>query len=177
MMNEIIKKNGITYGVISGIVSVLITTILYSIDLSLMIKWWVGILVITISIIISVLLLSKTKKELKGILSFKEAFTTYFICSVIGILISVIFNIILFNYIDPSAKETINELIMTFTKEIMQKMGAPAAETNKALKELATKDTYSVFEQLKGSIFSIAFSAIFGLILAAIFKTKTPENL
>ena len=176
-MNEIIKKNGITYGVISGIVSVVIITLLYSIDLSLMLKWWVGVVMIAISILISVTLLSKTKKELKGNFTFKEAFTTYFISSVIGTLIYVWFNIILFNFIDPEAKETLNGLVLDFTKDIMQKMGAPASETNKALKELATKDTYSVFEQLKGSIFSIAFSAIIGLILAAIFKTKTPEQL
>ncbi len=176
-MNEIIKKNGITYGVISGIVSILIITIIYSIDLSLMIKWWVGITILAISITLSLVMLSKTKKELKGNLTFKEAFTTYLIYSVIGILISVIFNIILFNFIDPSAKETLNELILNFTKDIMQKMGAPASETNKALKELATKDTYSVFEQLKGSVFSIGFNCLIGLILAAIFKTKTPENV
>jgi hypothetical protein len=176
-MNEIIKKNGITYGVISGIVSVVIITLLYSIDLSLMLKWWVGILMIMISIIISVTLLSKTKKELKGNMSFKEAFTTFFISSVIGTLIYVSFNIILFNFIDPEAKETLNGLVIEFSKDIMQKMGAPASETNKALKELASKDTYSVFEQLKGSVFSIAFGSIIGLILAAIFKTKTPENL
>lgn len=176
-MNEIIKKNGITYGVISGIVSVLITTILYSIDMSLMIKWWVGLLVIAISIIISIMLLSKTKKDLKGIFTFKDAFTTYFICSIIGIIISVLYNIVLFNYIDPAAKETLKELVINFTKEIMQKMGAPAADINKALEELALKDPYSIIEQLKGSIFTIGFSAIFGLILAAIFKTKTPEQL
>ncbi len=176
-MNEIIKKNGITYGVIAGIVSVLITTIVYSVDLSLMTKWWFGIIVLAISIGISISLLSKTKKDLKGNFTFKEAFTTYFICSVIGTLISVLFTIILFNFIDPAAKETLKELILEFTKNIMQKMGAPASEMNKALKEIASKDSYSVVEQLKGSVFSIAFSAIIGLILAAIFKTKTPEQL
>ncbi len=41
---------------------------------------------------------------------------------------------------------------------------------------MQVKDTYSVFEQLKGSIFSIAFGSIIGLILAAIFKTKTQEK-
>lgn len=174
-MNEIVKKNGVTYGVIAGIVSVLITTIVYSVDLSLMTKWWFGLIVIAISLGISIALLSKTKKELKGNFTFKEAFTTYFICSVIGTLISVLFTIVLFNFIDPAAKETLKELILEFTKNIMQKMGAPASEMNKALKEIASKDSYSIVEQLKGSVFSIAFSAILGLILAAIFKSKTPE--
>ncbi len=42
-MNEIIKKNGITYGVISGLVSILITTLIYTIDLKLFISMWVGL--------------------------------------------------------------------------------------------------------------------------------------
>lgn len=176
-MNEIIKKNGITYGVIAGIVSIVITTLFYSIDLSLMMKWWAGLLNIAISIGISVIMLSKTKKELKNVFTFKEAFTNYFIYSVIGIVISVLFTIVLFNFIDPSAKETMKELVMEFTKNIMQKMGAPAAATNEALKEIAQKDQFSVLEQLKGCVFSIAFSCLIGLILAAIFKTKTPENV
>jgi Protein of unknown function (DUF4199) len=174
-MNEIIKKNGVTYGVIAGIVSILITTIVYAVDLSLMTKWWFGLVVFAISIGISITLLTKTKNELKGHFTFKEAFTTYFICSVIGTLISVLFTIVLFNFIDPGAKEILKELILEFTKNIMQKVGAPASEMNKALKEIAAKDSYSIIEQLKGSVFSIAFSAILGLILAAIFKSKTPE--
>ena len=84
-MNEIIKKNGITYGIITGVVSTLITTLIYSIDLELFTSMWVGFVSIALYTIISIVLLSKTKKELKGIFTFKEAFTTYFIAAVIEI--------------------------------------------------------------------------------------------
>lgn len=106
MINEVIKKNGITYGVMIGIASTLITATIYAIDLNLFTAWWMGLIGIAISLTISIILLSKTKKELNGIFPFKEAFTTYFIATVIGILISTTFNIILFNVIDP-AKEKI----------------------------------------------------------------------
>ena len=62
-MNEIIKKNGITYGIITGVVSALITTAIYSIDLNLFVKWWIGIVIFLVYIIIGIVLLSKTKKE------------------------------------------------------------------------------------------------------------------
>ena len=38
-MNEIIKKNGITYGIVSGVVGALITAAIYAIDLNLFVKW------------------------------------------------------------------------------------------------------------------------------------------
>ena len=171
-MNEIIKKNGITYGIITGVISVLITTILYVVNIELFVSPWVGFSSIAVYIIIGILLLSKTKKELNGIFSFKDAFTTYFISAVIGILISVAFNIILFNYIDPGMKDTIKDLTIKYTTEMLQKFGTPASAINDAIKELDANDQFSIAKLLQGSIFSILFSALFGLILAAIFKSK-----
>ena len=173
-MNEIIKKNGISYGIITGVVSALITTAIYSIDLNLFVKWWLVIFLVYITI--GIVLLSKTKKELKGIFSFKEAFTTYFISAVIGILISVGFNILLFNFIDPSAKDTINEIVIKYTAETMQKFGAPSSAVNEAVKKMQENNPYSTIELIKGSAFSIAGSALFGLLLALIFKSKPTQE-
>lgn len=176
-MNEIIKKNGITFGVITGIVSILITASIYVINLELFTSMWVGLISIAIYLGISIYLLSKTKKELNNIFPFKEAFTTYFISAVIGILISVAFNIILFNFIDPAAKDTIKELTIKYMASTMQKFGAPSASINEAIKGMEGQDQFSIFNLLKGSVFNILFSAIFGLILAAIFKSKSSNQL
>ncbi len=175
-MNEIIKKNGVSFGIITGVVSALITTAIYSIDLNLFTKWWLGIIIFLIYITIGIILLSKTKKELKGIFSFKEAFTTYFISAVIGILISVSFNILLFNIIDPSVKDTLNEITIKYTAETMQKFGAPSSAINEAIKKMQESNPYSTIELIKGSAFSIAGSALFGLLLALIFKSKPSQE-
>ena len=175
-MNEIIKKNGVTFGIVTGIVSVLITTLIYTIDLKLFMAWWLGVVNIIIYISIGVYLLLKTKKELNGVFPFKDAFTTYFISAVIGILIGVAFNIILFNYIDPAAKDTIKEMTMKFAVGMMEKFNAPKEAVAQAIKDMQANDPYSVGQLLKGSIFTIAFSALFGLILAAIFKSKSPSS-
>ena len=172
-MNEIVKKNGITYGIITGVLSVLITTLIYVIDLKLFTSVWLGFLSIALYIIIGVVLLSKTRKEFMGSLTFKDAFTTYFISAVIGIFISVAFNIILFNFIDPAAKATIKELTMKYTVEMLQKFNTPASAINDTIKSLEENDQFSVFKLLQGSLFSILISAVFGLILAAFFKTKS----
>ena len=152
MINETIKKNGLTFGVLSGIVSALITSTIYAIDLKFFVSLWVGVVSIMIYLILAIVLLSKTKKELKGIFTFKEAFTTYFISAVIAILIGTAFNILLFNVIDPSAQDTLKEI-------------AKMKESN----------PFSTIELLKGSASSIVFSSIFGLIMAAFFKSKSQE--
>jgi len=175
-MNDIIKKNGVLFGVITGLVSALITTLIYSIDLKLFTSMWIGFVSIAVYIIIGVILLSKTKKDLKGIFSFKDAFTTYFISAIIGILISVAFNVILFNLIDPGVKDTLKELTIKYMVDTMQKFNTPASAINEAMKKLQENDPYSTIELIKGSIFKIAFSALFALLLALVFKSKSSQE-
>ena len=135
-MNEIIKKNGINFGIITGVISVLITSSIYLIDLSLMTKWWLGLTILAAYIVIGCVLLSRTKKDLGGFMTFKEGFTTYFVSALIGIAISVIFNILLFNFIDPEAAVTLKEMTLESTAEMMKNFGAPTSEIKKAVEKV-----------------------------------------
>ena len=162
---------------ISGIISVLITTLIYVIDVNMFASWWVGLSGITISIVLAIMLLTKTKKELNGQMTFKESFTTYFIMAVISIVIAAVFNILLFNFIDPSLKETMKEIVLKATVEMMQKFGAQKQAMNEALKALKDSDNFSIGSQVKGLLTNIVVSSIFGLILAAFFKTPTKNEI
>jgi phosphate/sulfate permease len=173
-MNEIIKKNGINFGVIMGVFAVVFTSTIYLVDLSLFTKPWLSVITIVFGIVIGVVLVSKTKKDLGGI-SFKEAFSVYFLAAVIGGLISTLFNYILFNFIDSSAKETIKELTIKYTTDFMEKLGTPTAAMNEAIQKMAETDNFSIGNLALGFAVSLIFSAIFGLILAAIFKSKNKE--
>jgi uncharacterized membrane protein YeaQ/YmgE (transglycosylase-associated protein family) len=108
-----------------------------------------------------------------GIINFKEAFTSFFIYSVIGIVIANVFNYILFNFIDPAAKEQILEITINKTVEFMQKFGTPKDVMKETIISLKENDQYSITNIIKGSAFSIVFSSIIGLIAAAIMKSKT----
>jgi hypothetical protein len=171
-MNTAVKSNGIKFGIITGVVSILITTLLYAIDIELFISMWVGLISLGLYVVIGILVISNTKKELKGILSFKEAFTTYLISAIIGIYISVIFNIILFNFFDPTLKESLKELTIKASVEMLEKFNSPTSVINETIKKLEETEQFSTLELLKGSIFSIIFSSLLGLILAAFFKSK-----
>ncbi|MCF6128144.1 DUF4199 domain-containing protein [Flavobacterium sp. AS60] len=175
-MNEIIKKNGVSFGLIFGLFSVLLTTTLYLVDLELFTSSWIGIISVIISISIGVVLITKTKKQLNNVLTFKEGFTVYFIAAAIGSTISTLFNYILFNFVDPGAKETIKEITLKYTSDMMAKFGAPADAVNETMKKLAETDNFSLGNLAMGLAFSLVFSALFGLILAAIFKSKSPSS-
>jgi len=175
-MNEIIKKNGVTFGIILGLFSVLFTTAIYVVDLKLFTSWWIGLVSLAISITIGFVLVSKTKKQM-GTMTFKEGFTVYFFAALIGSFISKIYEYILFNLIDPQAKETIKEITMKYTAEMMEKFGTPAAAINETMTKMAETDNYSLGNVLFGFAIVLVFQAIFGLILAAIFKSKSSQGL
>ncbi len=176
-MNEIIKKNGITYGIIIGLISVLVTTILYSIDLDLFINPAIGVISILIHISIGVLLVIKTKKQLNNIISFKEVFTVYFLAGILGNMISTLFNIVLFNFVDPQAKETLKELTIKYAVKMMEKFGTPKAALNEAIQKLNETDSFSIGQMIQGMVTSFVIIALFGLILGAIFKSKPSQGL
>ncbi len=175
-MNEIMKKNAITYGVISGLFMILATGTAYAVDQSLFTAWWFNLLQFIVILGIGIALLIKTKKELNGVFPFKEAFTTYFLSSVIATVIAIGFNIILFNFIDTEAKENIQQLITENAVEMMRKFNAPAESIKEAVAQMKESNQFDTMNQLKGMGFSLIFSAIVGLILAAIFKSKTVQE-
>ena len=175
-MNEIIKKNGITFGIIGGIISIAITLYAYLIDLTIFGSLWLLLFVVILYVVINIVLLSKTKKELNNNFSFKEAFTTFFISMVISVGMSVVFNIILFNVIDLELAEKVKQVAMESTSNLMKKFGAPTSEIIKAVKEIEQSDNYSVGKQIQGLFMNIVVSSIFGLIFAAIFKSKPKQE-
>lgn len=175
-MNEIVKKNGIFFGVLGGVLSVLISTVVYIVDLSWFTSMWMMLFLLVYSIVYTSIMLTKTKKDLGGFMTFKQGFTTYFISALISILISTAFNILLFNFIDPGARETIKELSIESAVSMMEKFGAPQSEIDKAVQGMQDQDQFETFQQMKGMIFTLLFSTVFGLIFAAIFKSKSPNR-
>ena len=174
-MTDAVKKNGINFGIIVGGVSVLASTLMYVIDLKLFVSWWVGIVLFLISLSIGIIGIGKAKKEMGGFITFKEAFTTFFIIMAIGVAISIAFNIILLNFIDPDAKETIKDHLIEMTMEINQKFDTPAEIVKQQMEEIQNNDPYSPQKQALSYVWILLFYIVVGLIVAVSMKKNKPE--
>ncbi len=173
-MNEIIKKNGIKFGVISGLFSIFYIMALYIVDYKLFINIWLGIAVLLAFLVIGIFQLSELRKNLGGFMTFKEGFTGYFISALIGILISTAFSILLFNFIDTETRDLIHEELITFQVENLQKWNVPAGEIKKVVEGMKETPQFSITGLLYGILKSLLGSIVFGLILAANFKKNKP---
>ena len=176
-MTNAIKKNGVNFGIILGVYLILVTAIMYVVDLKLFLEWWIGTLNFVISLGIGIVAVSKSKKALGGLITFKEAFTAFFITMAIGVTMNVLFNAVLFNVIDPGAKETLKQHLLEFTVATMQKFDTPSEILKTTIEEMQNDDNFGFVAQIKSLVWSLLFYAIAGLLVALVFKNKAKDTL
>ena len=108
-MEQTTKSAAINYGVYLGAITSLITIIIYGVDIDLFTAPWLGIVLFIIVVAFGAVSALNSRKLLGGFISFKQAFSSYFITIAVGTLMSSIVGIVIFTYIDPEAAIYLNE--------------------------------------------------------------------
>ncbi|MFC6861039.1 DUF4199 domain-containing protein [Zunongwangia atlantica] len=171
-----VKSVAAPFGIYIGIFLSLVTVLAYVFNLELFTKWWLGVLNFIIIIAFLVAAEIKTRKVIANpAFSFKDAFIAAFIPIAIGMLISTITTIIIFNFVDPEAAQVVMEYTAEMTRNMMSGFGVPEADINEAVQEVMSNNQFSLLNQLKSYIYQLAFWAVIGLILALIFRKKDPQ--
>ncbi len=175
-MEKSIKSSAINYGLYLGVSLILITVLMYVINIELMVNFWLNLLILPIAIIIfGVVSTAKVKGILNGFLTFKQAFSSYFITVAVGLIISSIFSIILFNFIDPDSAIQLKQLAVEKTISMLEGFNVPAEEIAKQVDEMEKQDTFSIGTQAWQLAQGLIFFAVIGLIVAAIMKKSDPD--
>lgn len=176
-MEKSLKSSSINYGLYLGLSLVAYTVILYAFNIEMLVNFWMNLLVLPIVIIaFGVVSCAKAKSLLGGFMSFRQAFTAYFIPIAIGIIISTSITVVLFNFIDPDSAEYLKELTMSKTEAFMENMGAPADQIDIALNQMEEQETFAIGTQLRSLAQSLIFFTVIGLIVALIMKKKDPNQ-
>lgn len=177
-MNEIIKKNGINFGIILGIIGIVSQMTVYALGgiskenaiLNSVIQFvfWAAYLIVRI------IQCNKTKKEFNGFISLKELFTTLTLTIIIGILISQSFTFLFNNFIDVEYGNAMNEFMNEQQIVAQNAMKSFTKVTSEDLKKIAETNNFSILNILQGSLIAFLLSSVMNLILAAIFKKNQP---
>jgi len=175
-MNDAIKKIGVNFGIILSIVLILLTVVMYVTDIELFVNTWLGFLRMIIIVVVGVLATARSKGALQGFMTFKEAFIPYFITIVLGIVAYTLFVMLLFNVIDPDAKQTVLQLVLENTVKTLQQFGSDPKMIKETIKGLKETDSFGVMPQLIGLGVSIIGYSVIGLIVAVIFRNKRAES-
>lgn len=175
-MEQTTKSDTINYGLYLGAFTSLITVVVYGIDINLFTAPWLGIVLFIVVVAFGAISAIKSRKLLGGFISFKQAFSSYFITIAVGTLISSIVGIVIFTYIDPEAAIYLNEQVLILTKETMERIGLPQEAIIAAIEEASKKDNFSLGAQTQAFIFRLVFYAVIGLIVGLIIKKTDPKD-
>jgi Protein of unknown function (DUF4199) len=175
-MEQSIKSSATNYGLYLGGFLSLFTLIGYTLNLNLLVNFWLTLLLLPIIIItFGIISTAKAKSFHDGFLSFKQAFSSYFITIAIGIIISTVVSVIIFNFIDPDAAIELKEIIVEKTLSFMEGMGAPPETIAESIEKIENQDTFALTTQIRSLAQSLIFFTVIGLIVAAIMKKTNPD--
>ncbi|WP_304143631.1 DUF4199 domain-containing protein [Mesoflavibacter zeaxanthinifaciens] len=175
-MEKTIKSIASNYGLYLGLLIAVVYVISYAINIELLTKWWIGIIMLLAIIVFGIVSISKSKKAQNGFISLKEAFTSYFITILIGLIVASVVAIVLFNVIDPDAAITLKEKTIENTAEMMRNWNAPEESIVETVEKMREQpNQFSIGSVLQSLVIQLVIFSIIGLIAALIMK-KSDDN-
>ncbi|AXO79799.1 DUF4199 domain-containing protein [Olleya aquimaris] len=176
-MDKTIKSIATNFGIYLGVILSSVTVIAYATNLELLTQAWLGISLFVAIIVFGIIAVSKSKSALGGYISFKEAFTAYFITVMIGILINAVISVIIFNFIDPEAAVTLKELVIEKSIEMMRNFNTPEDALADALNQMENSPSqFAISSMVQSVIIQLIIYSVIGLIISLIMK-KNNEDL
>lgn len=175
---ENLNKAAITNGVIIGLISLAIQILAYYTAPELLGKFYFGIIVMIISLILYIIFTLDLRNKIGGFWTFKEALKGIFLMAVIAGLITTIINYIFYTLIEPGAFERISGYVSSGLNETYEKLGMNQEQidkaTEEALKQMKSQYNPTFMDLLKTFGIGIIIQFVMSLIFAAIFKKEPP---
>lgn len=172
-MTQIFKSSSINYGVYLGILLTLLTGTGYIINLELFTEIWFGVLFIIVVILCGIISIASAKKLLGGFISFKDAFTAFFITLLIGISIGSLTNFLIFSIIDTAAAIELQEKMINSQIDRLEAYNVPSDVIDDTIEKMeAQGNIYSISNILRSLVLQIAGYSVVGLIVSALMKKR-----
>ncbi len=173
------KSHGINNGLIAGLVGIVLYLAYYFINPELLFNPWLGLV---IGLIVWIYFMRKagvdTKADNGGFLTFKEALKPTFLTYVVGSLLSVAFSFILFNLIDPSLNDLMQEKSIEMAENMMKTFGAGEEQIEAAMEQMEDQDqSMTIGRVLQTYLVGLVFPGfVLALIISAVIKQKPAEG-
>lgn len=169
------SQHSIKWGIILGLISIILTLVYYLIDITLLVESWVGLVSFALGIAVLIYAGRDFRSKLGGYMSFKEAFLHAFVILVVSNFLSILFNILLYNVIDPDIVPILVEGQMNATMKAMEAFGGDTSQLMEGMEE-GFRENFTVLGQAKAFLWSLLISAVFAAIIGAINKKKNKEE-
>lgn len=172
-MKSTVNKVGITFGIILAIYYILFNCVIFFTDQTLFANTLAGFFNMGVVVCLGILSVLVAKNKCGGYVTFREAFTPYLIMITIGVTVNYIVYNLLFNVVDPAAKDVVNKALYEMLIQTLDNSGLPQDQIDEQLQKARDISQFAPKSQLFMWAGSILRNSILGLLLAAIFKNKS----
>ena len=172
--NEEVLKGGF---IVSG-VSILLTMIIYIIDIEMLVSGWFGFVSFILSIGILIYIGRSYRDATGGYITYKNSLIFTYLVLVVSYVVGSLFNILLYNVIDPSLTEVVTELTIQNTIPMLESFGTPQEAIDAAVIEIekGVEQQATPMGIIKATPWALLFMLIFALIVSIFVKKNEPVS-
>lgn len=172
-MNALIKKTGITFGIILSVYYIIFNIILFFTDATYFTKPVIGLVNMGVVVVLGILVVFFSKRKLNNLITLKEAFSSFLIMILIGFTVNISLIFILFNFVNPEAQIAANQLLLDQVSASLNASGLAPNEIAEKLEMAKTYNNFSIETQLYSLAGSILRASLAGLLISLIFRNKS----
>ena len=171
-------NHGVQNGIFAGLVGVVLYLLYWFINTDLLFNPVLGVVGIGIYAYFMWRASIATKEENGGFLTFKQALKPTFLTYVIGSLIAIIFTYLLYNFIDPTLNDMLQENAIKMGQKIAGWLGADETALEAIREQMEIEGlTMSIGQIIKSYLGGLVFPGfILALIVSAIVKKNPPQD-
>jgi hypothetical protein len=170
------EKIWVKYGLIGGGIAILITVIYYVLDDTLLADRILGLIPLLVILVTAIMAAAELRKRQDGYLAYSQAVTTSLGSFSLSILLSTLFNTLLYLVIEPGLQKKIINLQLQKVYKEVEKGNLPKENYDEIAKRLTESGPQMfLFSLLMGVIGFIIIALIIFLISSAILR-KEPKT-
>ncbi len=165
------------HGGLAALISVILSLVAYIIGVEALVGWPLGVAQFLLIIITMIVVSRAIRADESGIINFSRLLGHIMISVVCILVSSIVFNVVLFNLIDPELIDTVADITLERVEGMMESFGLEGDLLEQTLSdtELEIRKGYTLSGAIVGLLYTSAFWGLIALIVAAIFK-RSPEN-
>ncbi|MBB6680086.1 DUF4199 domain-containing protein [Aequorivita sp. 609] len=167
-----LKKIALNFGVLLALLSIVLQVISFVLDAHIDRPWWLTILQLVISIGVLVYGIKAFKNDNAGFLTIAQALKTGLAISLVAGIISVIFNYIFINYIDP---DFIQKTLDFSREQMITDFPNMTQEQMENSLEISAKFMTPTIMSAMGILATLFFGFIISLVAGMILKKNPPQ--
>ena len=172
-MTDPIKRIGFRNGFILGALLILFSTYLHFYNLELLTNVWLGFFTVFVLIAFGIISILQTKAKLGGLITFKEAFSSYFYTILAGNIINSVYLLALYLIVlSPETKETIRQMMIELNIRLMHQGNAPQETIDEAVPVFQKFNPFTASEVLTSAVKYLLRDCLIGFLVALIFRNK-----